>query len=288
MLTFISFSLFGLYFFVIYYKEIFDFSNLANVRLGSYFDNVNGVGGYFVTIFLICCYFLLFSKKKLRILFLVPTIIFALFGTTTGSRTFLLTIVVGLFTLVFARYRKNKPLLLSITIILIVSIIMLLFLPFLSNLRDRLFSFFAHIEGQNIDYSTLTRVLWQKYGVYFGVKHLLFGTGAYGFTTLSGVGTYTHGNFAELLCNFGVIGFCLYYSLFANAFRDSRESNEIVKYLAFSILISYLFKGILSVYYYDKLTVFELALCIHLCLPTLVLKFNANAAGVILYRQIYV
>ncbi|MDD4153812.1 MAG: O-antigen ligase family protein [Bacilli bacterium] len=287
-LTFASLSLFSLYFFVIYFKEIFDFANLANVRLGSYFDNVNGVGGYFVTAFLISCYYLLFSKLKYGIIFFVPTIFFALLGTTTGSRTFLLTIIVGLFSLVFIRYRKKKILLFSISILLFASIALLLFLPFLSNLRDRLFSFFAYIEGENIDYSTLTRTLWQKYGIYLGVRHLLFGTGAYGFMALSGVGTYTHGNFAEMICNFGVIGFLVYYSLFAIAFKDSFKSKGSFKYFAYAILVAYLFKGILTVYYYDKLTVFELSLCIHLCLPFLESKYNADASGVILYRHIYV
>lgn len=43
----------------------------------------------------------------------------------------------------------------------------------------------------------------------------LFGHGTHMFSVISGFNVYSHNNFMELLCNNGIIGFCIYYGIYA-------------------------------------------------------------------------
>ena len=104
-------------------------------------------------------------------------------------------------------------------------------------------------------------MLWQQYGLYFGSRHLIFGLGTNGFNAFSGTHTYTHGNFSEVLCDFGLIGFLLYYSAFIVPLVLSFLSNKKERFFVITVIFVLLIDGFLSVYYYDKTTFVLLAVC---------------------------
>lgn len=271
LLSYIALAAFSVYFLIIYFRQLIDFSSLTNVRLGDYFDNVNGVGTYFATASTIGLFFAFFRSKKIEILHLVPITLFFYLGVATGSRTFLVTFFVALISIIVFKFRKHKTIMLLSFISLIVVFLVLINMPFMTSLKIRFEKSFIALFSEGTNYqemSSVTRVLWQKYGFYLGSKNILFGLGGNGFSVFSGVGTYTHGNFAEIFCDFGIIGFSLYHSIYLISFFDSIKANHYYKYYALSCLIMFLVRGFLGVDYYDKLTIFVLSLSLYFCHPT--------------------
>ena len=130
----------------------------------------------------------------------------------------------------------------------------------MATLKDRFLSFFETIRGDDVEGSTIQRLLWQEYGYYFGLKNLFLGLGEYGFAVFSGVGTYTHGDFPEILCNFGIFGFCTYYGLFVFLGSRALQKRDKQSLFAIIIIILYLFLGFLGVNYYNKITPYILAI----------------------------
>lgn len=271
LLSYIALAAFSVYFLIIYFRQLIDFSSLTNVRLGDYFDNVNGVGTYFATASTIGLFFAFFRSKKIEILHLVPITLFFYLGVATGSRTFLVTFFVALISIIVFKFRKHKTIMLLSFISLIVVFLVLINMPFMSSLKIRFEKSFIALFSEGTNYqemSSVTRVLWQKYGFYLGSKNILFGLGGNGFSMFSGVGTYTHGNFAEVFCNFGAIGFALYHCVYFIAIADSFKNKLDYRYFALSILIMLLFRSFLGVDYYDKLVIYIFSLSLYYCHPT--------------------
>ena len=100
----------------------------------------------------------------------------------------------------------------------------------------------------------MTRYLWQLYGFYLGTKNIIFGYGYYGFGDFSGVGTYAHANYIEIICDYGLIGFVIYYGMIISLLRSSlvQKNKDIKIVTVFSIFL--LFESFMSVFYYTKQT----------------------------------
>jgi len=271
LLSYMAFCLFAIYYIVIYFDQLIAFSSLDNARLGSYFDNVNAVGSLFTIACFLSLFFIFFKKKNLELLHIIPLVIFFYLGNTTGSRTFLVAFIIGLIAIVFFKFRKQRILLALILIGFIGLLSILINMPFMETLKERVdkgIMVLLNETAQYIEMSTVTRALWMKYGFYLGTKNLIFGLGSEGFRLFSGVGTYTHSDISEIFCNFGIIGFVLYYLIYIVTFFDSSKARHDYKYLALSVLVVFLFRGFLGVNYNNKMMVFLFALSSFLCLPT--------------------
>lgn len=261
-----SFLAFGAYFTIIYHQRVLTFK-ISGGALGGYFDNVNAVGTYFSIGSILFFYLALFNKKKLEYLYLIPALGMIYLGVFTGSRHFLITTFVTAFVCLFLSLKKRK----WISLIILVGVIGLFFviiqIPQLADLRENLLRGLSTLFGignYKIDPSAVQRTLWPKYGFNLGSKELLFGYGTDGFSIYSGIGTYAHNNYAEVMCNFGILGFIIFHSVVLYPFFLAIRSKDRSKYIVIIIITFYLVKGFFGVYYSSKDAYMMLALC--LCL----------------------
>lgn len=262
-----SFFVFAGYYIIYYGKDILNFKSYEydEFRLGESFENPNTVGSFMMIALSVSSYLVLFKKGKLRYLFLIPTLLFVFIGITTGSRTFLVSIFVIFICFVIFKFKKRIWIaLLIIAGFIGFSVLALNFIPFLETIRYRLEDTFKMFTEGLASGSTLERILWQKYGFYLASRRIFFGFGESGFAFASGVKTYTHGNFSEILCDFGIIGFFLFYCfnmlpMFVLFFAKKEDRKYVI-----TICLVMLLNGFLSVYYYDKSTYLIMGLIYYL------------------------
>ena len=279
LLISLAFFLFSLFFIFYYRREIIDFKSYtnSNFRLGSYFDNPNAIGVYAIIGISTSLYLFLFSKIKLRFLLVIPIGTSLLVGLTTGSKSFFISFLFMVLVFFFFKFKNHKLIYLLIVAGLIGVSVLVLSLPFMSTIRDRLLKAFGTISGTGarVDTSTVERVLWMDYGFFLGAKKIIFGYGVGGFAIYSGVGTYTHSNFSEILCDFGVIGLLLFYAPMVILFIKAITNRKIDKAFVITFFLYYLLANFSSVYYYKKIYYLILAFLYYLvyvdgeCLKTI-------------------
>lgn len=263
----IAFFIFALYYLFTYKDNILDYSSYKydEFRLGWDFENPNTVGSFMTLALSLSLYIVIFQNGWLRFLYIIPVFVFLLVGFTTGSRTFLISLFIIAVCYILFLFKKHFIIALSIIAgVSVLSVILINHVSFLATIKYRLDDTLKIFTNGGASGSTLERILWQRYGFYLASRRLLFGFGESGFAYASGVMTYTHGNFTEMLCDFGVIGFLLFYCFnvgpaFYVIFSDKKDKEYV-----FTILIVMLFNGLLSVYYYDKCTYVIMALCYYL------------------------
>lgn len=273
-----AFGLFGLVFICYFRNEFIHFSSIisAKSRLGPPFDNANGVAAYAVVGLATSLYLVLFWKKKIRYLFILPFLISCLVGISTGSRSFLIIAVLFVLLFLYFALKKHKLIYLIALAITIVLFIVLLNLPFMQVIKDRIVAAFKTLLGiaDKVDSSTLARENYIAYGFYLGSKNMLFGYGVGGFGLKSGLSTYSHSNFAEIICNFGIVGLILFYVpliiLLVKCFADRRvDKTFIISFVVYYIVVSFT-----NVLYYKKIYYLVLAFMFYISfyLPSLTTK----------------
>lgn len=276
-----AFLLFNLYFCYIYRNELLNISSLAsgNLRLGEYFDNVNGVAIFAMFGFAISLYLFLFDKLIFKLISILPCGLSFVVGISTGSRTFILMVVLFAFLFLFFRFKKHKIVFLLISILLISLIVIFLSLPMAATITKRLKEGVQTLLGtaNRVDTSTVQRTVFIDYGFYLGQKNLIFGLGTFGFSVFSGVDTYSHCNYSEILCNFGIIGFVLYHASLILLLCSSFANKKCDKPLVISFIIYFLICGISNIFYYKKIYFLILALLYYLVYVEPV-KENKNSA----------
>ncbi len=261
----LAFFVFGLYFLFVYRSQILHLK--IDDRIGTYFDNQNTVGSYFSLAFATSTYIAIMFEKKTDWLYIIPSGLFGICGIFTGSRTFIILVLISVIAILFIRFKERKWLFLIVLGALIGLFFIAINLPIFATIKLRtdqtLYTLFG-IGNSKVDHSSVQRVLWQKYGYYLGSRNLLFGYGCEGFSVFSGIGTYTHSNFAEVLCNFGLIGFVLFYSCYIIPFLYCFNGRKKDKYIVFVYFAYFFIKGFLGVSYYYKESFIIIALCMYL------------------------
>ena len=264
---------FSIYYIIHYRNEIMNFSSFINdeFRLGTDFDNQNDVASYCVLGFSLSLYQILFDKRKIKYIFLLPFLTVLLVGITTGSRTFLLAIVLIFLLLLYFKMINHKFIYLIILALVVLLFIVLINLPFMATIKYRfekliitLFDTPDNNHGGTYDTSFISRAIWLDYGFYLGSKNILTGYGFGGFKIYSGVGTFTHSNFSEVLCDFGIIGFLSFYVPFVVLAVSSIKKKSVNIKFVLPMLIYYLLVGFSNVFYYNKFFFMFLAICYYL------------------------
>lgn len=164
---------------------------------------------------------MLFSSRKKTLLFHVIGIVFVIFATIfSGSRKiafFWLLFIIYIYKYT-KKFMSNNFFNRFIFYIIIGGLITVIFfysntlLDIINTLEfvNRFQQFFAG----NDDTSGNVRIAMIKEGIYLWAQAPFFGNGIGQFSALSSFGTYSHNNYIEVLCNFGIIGFCLYYGIY--------------------------------------------------------------------------
>lgn len=243
---------FAIFFIIVYRNNLLDFSS----RLGTYFNNQNEIGLFFFVGFIVSTYLALFYKFKFELAYLSLSLLFAYLCLLTGSKTSLLAIFISLILLIFFRFKNNKIVLFSPLGGIIALTVVLLFLPFMETTRHKIAMIFETIFMGKIgdDYSPLFRLTYIKNSFHLGTKHLLVGYGENGFAIYSGVNTYAHSQYGELLVSSGIIGLMLYYFpimyLLVKAFFKKQKPHFSIVFI-----IVLLVMNISSISYYNKVVV---------------------------------
>lgn len=188
----------------------------VGLRVGDEINQENGFGIYCVISYLIGMFNVVYKKKNM---YIAPTLICLILSFASGSRRSLLVLIV-VTALLFAM--KDGKIKISKTFIYAVLLFIVIFILSKLEMFENLFVRFTALldslsEDQvKVDNSFATRKEMIAIGLENFIKKPVFGYGTaqYGvlFATKYGAYRVSHNNFIELLVNYGLVGFFIYYS----------------------------------------------------------------------------
>lgn len=239
-----------IFFIAMSWNEILSLEFL-NGRLGGNIGNENTVG---INLLMYSSIFCIASLNKKRWYFVFMSIPFIILSLFTGSKKVLFGfILLGLFML-YIIFNKKKIIFYISIILFFLLTFFLLQLSIFETIKNRLISMFLSLINGDGGASTNLRLLFGKVGLYLSGQNLFFGLGAEGFRLNTMFGTYSHNNYVEVLCNFGIIGLFIFYApMFSIIYNIKRcdKSHQIYLFSIFMILF-YLIMGVAMVYCYSK------------------------------------
>lgn len=195
----------------------------------------------------------------------------------TSSRKSVVAICMGIVLLVFL---KDKSIKLLFRLLLAFALLALLFyaimnIPELYYAIGRRFeSLINFLNATEVDNSMYKRKLFMEYAKQFFLEHPILGNGYGSFSIqigqILGRGTYSHNNYYEILVSFGIVGFMLYYGMYAYIIAKLTKAvfvseNDIAKlFLVIMTVICVCEFGIV-LYYQVYATVFICAAFLAVC-----------------------
>ena len=194
-------------------------SQAGEYRAGKLLGNENAIGLFFST-GILCSLLIFIRSKKLwvKLFMLVSIIALGVPMLFTGSRKALVFAVLGIILLVIfgykgARIGKRFVSLMTLFVVMAAIYVAITTLPMFATINDRFELLFDGFFADNVSYKTdEMRKLMISRGLEAFVEKPLFGHGTgYSYVLF---GTYSHNNLVELLMNYGLVGFCLYYGLY--------------------------------------------------------------------------
>ena len=237
-----------------------------STRLITKFANINGVAMVTAMAITIAVYFWLNEGAVLSTLMAIPAIIILMLS---GSRTALIQAIFGIFCVIlFKNWTGNKVKAIFKTLffvsIFVIILLIVAKLPIFEGMAERMEGLIASFTGEGkIDHSTMVRNKLTTLGYELFFQNPVCGVGVNNarlFTShVIGVTTYLHSNYAELLADGGIVGFTIYYGIYAYLLiklfsrRKERLGPAIIV-----MLLSLLLADFGTVSYYDKATYFYL------------------------------
>lgn len=238
-------------------------SDLASMeRLGDVLGNENEMGMIISTSFLFSFYLYNNEKKPLYMIFCALMLLTVLL---TGSRKSALLIVMGL--LIYTYYTnsdntKNRLKFIIIGILIVIAMYYLIFnIPVFYMVIGRRFEdLFSFVSGRGTrEGSILMRDYMIKLGIELFAKKPVLGYGIDNYRILlaeaSGVMTYSHNNYIELLVGTGIIGAIAFYLIYINCLISLKKLliyRDCLIYMLYAINISVLILGLSLVHYSAK------------------------------------
>ncbi|MDP1904058.1 MAG: O-antigen ligase family protein [Pseudomonadota bacterium] len=207
------------------------------------------------------------AAQNLHLLVLVAVIAGALYINLfwTGSRTgiilcgFVMLAVIVQATINGIGKLRFAPL----ALVGILAMVAVYTLPMLADSRfllrfANISSYFTGAEFVVREQSVILRAEMIEKGISLWQQSPVFGWGFDAFRHISGYGTYSHSNHVELLANYGLIGYIMYYSIYISlvfSMLKHSKTNSNVKDLKVTILLLVglvFIAGISNVSYYSK------------------------------------
>lgn len=234
------------------------------------FINPNEIGMCAAYAMVITFYYALFKKKKIYLLFDIPAFVVVL--ATEGKKAFLI-LALGIFLLIAFKNNGNKyfwkKIIRNLGLLIAAILVITTFsrLPVFSAVTERFNLMFDAFLGQGeAGNSTVTRLALIDIGIDLFKEHPIGGIGINNAHFIAGdifnhTDYYLHNNYIEMLADGGIIGFCIYYSLFIYLIikfwriRDFKDGEFVV---CFSLLIINLVMDIAVVSFLDRETYFYL------------------------------
>lgn len=254
-------------------------SDLTQVaRFGDVLGNQNVIGVILALSSIFCFYFIVNDKKYL----LIPIIMLMIFVILiTGSRKALLFFVLTIaISLIFKDgrnlFNKIKYIIFSMGAVLIIYF-MTIKVDFLYQIIGfRLENLIAFFGSGTTEGSINIRSNMIKQGLSWFKESPIFGYGLNNYRVLNknetGIDLYSHNNLIELLIGIGVFGALVFYLLHIivviNLVKISGNTNQFLKTIFVSIILSYIFLTVGLVYYDNKH--FSIIIAISSIIPTLI------------------
>lgn len=221
----------------------------GGVRIGdSLSGNVNGVAFNLGVISMITIWSYCIERKKTQVLVSVVLIVFMLL---TGSKKALIIIVLDLL-LVLAYYKNYASTWIKVAIIVSIGVYCIFNVPYLysivgSRIESMVATWLYGSSTELYSYSTAMRSLLIREALSFFQDKPIFGGGYnYFYSRTSTIYDYSHCNYVELLCSFGVFGTLLFYSrhlsILYHLFRSSQggivHDSDISRLALFLVITS--------------------------------------------------
>lgn len=243
------------------------------IRLDNEYTNVNAIGMICAIACVIQIYRITYVKFSWSTIFMIPTIIMI---AATQSRKALVLLFGGMMAVVVLKTLSSKDILKSaVKLLLALGIFVICFyfllkLEIFSGINERMQGWFDSFLGREeaAEGSSLwLRKQYRRIGMEQFFKTPLLGIGigsSHLLTQTLGRDTYLHNNFVELLACGGIIGFTIYYSIYAYLFY------QLFKYRKYDnrgFAICFILLAILfvmdygTVSYYSKTQYFYFMLC---------------------------
>lgn len=162
------------------------------------------------------CYYKFYFERNY--IYFFPYLIGVITMLLTGSKQSLIFIIMSLtiFTIIRNGFRIHKYIF-PLTLIMVVFSAIFYINSLYNIIGKRIIDFIGalglNIEGAQYSYSTTMRLFMYKKGIEAFKSKPIFGGGWFYFSEYTGLGTYSHSNYIELLVTYGIVGFLLYYSL---------------------------------------------------------------------------
>jgi hypothetical protein len=102
------------------------------------------------------------------------------------------------------------------------------------------------------DSSTTTRFAMSREALRLWRNAPLFGNGFDSFRVIAGFGTYAHDDYTEILCDLGVVGAMLFYSIHAYILFQSRRLSGVLRLSCRLLVLAMLVIDVSCVNYYMK------------------------------------
>lgn len=232
---YVGFGLFiGLAINTLEYFNILNFLNIVKdrSRFGGSLVNPNSYAFMAIT----GLFWILIYRYKIRYWFVFLILCIHIIWFQALSRTYMVTSLFILLTL-FNQVSFKNLFFLAVGFFIIINFVKIDF----SNTTNR----FLTIGQNKADLSTIHRVNYFQRAIEYWLEKPIFGWGTDAFRNINN-SSYSHNNFSEILCNHGIIGFLIFYSLHLIMIINSFiTKNYIVIVIVISMLISDL--GIVSI-----------------------------------------
>lgn len=214
------------------------------MRIGdSVSGNVNTLAIYLGVLSIPILFAIIYKK---RIGFIFPYIFIIFIMLSTGSKKSLLYIGLSIIILGFIKYKYKIYRYIPYVIGFILMLFFVLRVEYFYNILGHRVIDFLGALGFDISQaqesnSTNLRMSMIINGMELFLQHPFKGNGWGYFTKYAGFNTYSHNNYIEILVNYGIFGFFLYYSMYLylikNLFRYIKRDDNLYSILLVTILL---------------------------------------------------
>ncbi len=196
----------------------FSSSGIKERRIGGELLNENTFGLYMATAFFSCLVLFEKLKKKRQLLSITPLLFspfFVVMLLLSASKKAVLFLIIGIAIMGYFSFRKyqGSKKLLVLLIVLVGAVIlyyMIMFMPVFRSVSLRFTDMFNHVSDNSMgSESDRNRDFMMAQGLQAFLDSPIFGNGtSYSYVLFN---AYAHNNFVEILMNYGIVGFSLYY-----------------------------------------------------------------------------
>lgn len=250
--TCLSMTIF-LIFFVLAYRENIIHMNFDQ-RFGYDFGNVNVICFMF-DIGVMFLLYISFLKKRWYFFLLIPAFLMFFCAFITGSRWGLVSLIAGVLFLLYEFFGRKYKIEYFIGLFIIIGVaIALLQLPQFAEYKKHFTELFSFLSNKNKRGSSAVRTAMFIDGIKLWLKNIVFGYGCDGFKANTSYGMFSHSSIIEMLTNFGIIGFFLFFVPIIRTFMSAKtKKNYLLPCLTRSMCLLFLFYSFFANLHVSKL-----------------------------------